>query len=500
MKNGTLPETWFEGVLALCSDPMAISVAETGELLGVNRAYEARSGYRREELLGRNVCEMALSADARERESLRRELRENGAINDIPAKGLTRSGEIVDILLSGRILTHGESRYLLSRAREVSAHASDARLPLERTRRQRAFLSRLSDDSAALVGDVAGAARMVTEECCDLYGAERVSLWLLDEEGEELRCVDLFARGPGVHESGMALRRREFQVEFRELKSAQYIEIVDPMNDPRTSGYAQRYFAEQGISAMLVVSVRLGDRTLGAVCVEHVGARHVWGADEIDFGCHVASLVSVVLERRERRRVEDRLRKAMEGHVRAMATTVEMRDPYTAGHERRVAQLAGAVALEMGGFSEHDIEGIRVAAYMHDLGKIAVPAEILSKPGKINSHEFGIIKAHPQVGYDVLKEIDFVWPIALATLQHHERLDGSGYPQGLTGDQIIPQARVIGVADVVEAMASHRPYRPARTIDEALEEIMRGSGRVYDATVVTACVRLFLTKGFKFEA
>ena len=228
--------------------------------------------------------------------------------------------------------------------------------------------------------------------------------------------------------------------------------------------------------------------------------RHVWGHGEIDFACHVASHLSVVLERRERRRVEERLRRAMDGHVRAMATTIEMRDPYTAGHERRVAQLAAAMGAEMGSFSEHDIEGIRVAAYVHDLGKIAVPAEILSKPGKINSHEFGIIRSHPKVGFDVLKEIDFIWPIAEATLQHHERLDGSGYPQGLKGEQIIPQARVIGVADVVEAMASHRPYRPALSVNEALEEVMRGSGRLYDEAVVSACVRLFLAKGFQFEA
>ncbi|HHT9135336.1 MAG TPA: HD domain-containing phosphohydrolase [Candidatus Avalokitesvara rifleensis] len=208
-----------------------------------------------------------------------------------------------------------------------------------------------------------------------------------------------------------------------------------------------------------------------------------------------------VTERRhaeeERKQSLEKLRKALGGTIQVLVAAVEIRDPYTAGHQQGVAHLARAIASEMG-LSLGQIEGIRMAGAIHDIGKIAVPAEILSKPGKITKTEFDIIKTHPQVGYDILKGIEFPWPIARIVLQHQERLDGSGYPAGLKGDEIILEARILTVADVVEAMASHRPYRPALGIDKALEEISENRGILYDADVVDACVRLFREKGFKF--
>ena len=209
---------------------------------------------------------------------------------------------------------------------------------------------------------------------------------------------------------------------------------------------------------------------------------------------------------RERRRAEeklqqsyDKLRKAMEGTIRAMAITVERRDPYTAGHQQRVANLACAIAEEMGLSKDQQIDGIRMAGVIHDLGKLSVPAEILSKPGRLSEMEFGIIREHPQVGYDILKEIDFPWPIADMVLQHHERMDGSGYPQGLSNEAILMESKILAVADVVEAMASHRPYRPSLGIEKALEEILENRGFFYDPPVVDACLKLFRQKGFKIE-
>ncbi|HNQ47405.1 MAG TPA: HD domain-containing protein [Syntrophorhabdus sp.] len=192
------------------------------------------------------------------------------------------------------------------------------------------------------------------------------------------------------------------------------------------------------------------------------------------------------------------LKKTLDGTVHALSTTLEMRDPYTAGHQKRVALIACEIAEEMG-LPEEQIEGIRVMGFLHDIGKIMVPAEILSKPGKINEYEFHIIKAHSQVGYDILKGIELPWPVALATIQHHERIDGSGYPQGLKGDEIILEAKILAVADVLEAMASHRPYRPALGLDKALEEIREKKGVYYDPVVVDACLRLFVDKGFRYE-
>ena len=181
-----------------------------------------------------------------------------------------------------------------------------------------------------------------------------------------------------------------------------------------------------------------------------------------------------------------------------MAFALEMRDPYTAGHQQRVADLACAIANEMG-LSEKQTNGIRTAAMIHDIGKICIPAQILSKPGKLNEIEFSLVKAHPGIGYDILKNIEFPWPIAQMVLQHHERIDGSGYPSGLAGSEILLEARILAVADVVEAMASHRPYRPALGLDKALEEISKNRGVLYDPEVTDACLKVFRKKGFEFK-
>jgi response regulator RpfG family c-di-GMP phosphodiesterase len=192
------------------------------------------------------------------------------------------------------------------------------------------------------------------------------------------------------------------------------------------------------------------------------------------------------------------LRKAIDGIIQAIATTVEVRDPYTAGHQRRVAQLSRAIAIELN-LQESVIEGVYMAGLIHDLGKISVPAEILSKPGCLTDPEFSIIKSHPQTAYDILKPIEFPWPIAEIVLQHHERMDGSGYPRGISGDYILLESRIISVADVVEALSSHRPYRPALGIEKALQEISSNMGKLYDLKVAEACLRLFREKRFNFE-
>lgn len=185
-----------------------------------------------------------------------------------------------------------------------------------------------------------------------------------------------------------------------------------------------------------------------------------------------------------------KLQKAFDGIVRATALTVEWRDPYTAGHQRRVADLACAIAEEYG-LSQDQIDGVGIAGFIHDLGKISVPAEILSKPARLTKNEFNLIKEHPQVGYDILKEIEFPWPIAEIVLQHHERLDGTGYPEGLTANATHIESRIIAVADVVEAMASHRPYRPGKGVQSALNEIVDSKGDKYDPDIVDACLQVF---------
>ncbi|TAN82331.1 MAG: PAS domain S-box protein [Gallionella sp.] len=197
------------------------------------------------------------------------------------------------------------------------------------------------------------------------------------------------------------------------------------------------------------------------------------------------------------RQNQEQLRVAMEDTIGAIAATLEQRDPYTAGHQRRVAQLAAAIGEEMG-LAHELIEGIHFGGLIHDIGKISVPAEILGKPGRLTGIEFGLIKTHAEAGYEIVKGIAFPWPVADMVRQHHERMDGSGYPLGLKGEQIALEARILAVADVVEAMSANRPYRPGLGMDAAIDEITRGRGAQLDPVAVDACLRVVREKGFVF--
>jgi PAS domain S-box-containing protein len=220
-------------------------------------------------------------------------------------------------------------------------------------------------------------------------------------------------------------------------------------------------------------------------------------------GDEIQGVISVARDITDRVRAEQalegslrNLRRAFGGTIRTLRLIVESRDPYTAGHQRRVSHLARAIAMEMG-LSRERTEGLRVAASIHDLGKLFVPVQVLTKPSPLTEIERELIETHPGAAYDILKNVDFPWPVAEIIVQHHERMNGSGYPHGIAGDEIMPEARVLMVADVVEAMSSHRPYRPAVGIEEALEEISRHRGVLYDPQAVDACLRLVREKGFE---
>lgn len=215
----------------------------------------------------------------------------------------------------------------------------------------------------------------------------------------------------------------------------------------------------------------------------------------------VAEQLGRITERKraekELKRYSEKLRELIEEITQAIAATAELRDPYTAGHQQRVAQLACAIAREMK-LSQETIREIRVAGALHDIGKINIPSEILTKPGRLSEIEFNMIKTHPEAGYNILKTIAFPWPVAPIVFQHHERSNGSGYPSGLSAKDILPEAKILAVADVVEAMSSHRPYRPACGIDKALAEISQNQGTLYDPQVVDVCLKLFAQKNFRF--
>jgi len=248
------------------------------------------------------------------------------------------------------------------------------------------------------------------------------------------------------------------------------------------------------------VPIMSSERVLGVINI-YIRGGHARNEVEVEFLKAVANTLAGIIVRKEEdqiiMRTTARLEKTVEGTVQAIATVVETRDPYTAGHQNGVAKVAVAVAKELG-LSEDEIEGIRTAATIHDIGKINVPAEILSKPGRLTGMEFEIIKTHPEAGHNILKKVEFPWPIGDMVLQHHERLDGSGYPHGLREKNIVLGAKILAVADVMEAMSTHRPYRPALGVNIALAEIEKNKGRLYDAEAVDACLKVF-KRGFTFH-
>ena len=284
------------------------------------------------------------------------------------------------------------------------------------------------------------------------------------------------------------------------------VQIVEDISADSTFPHWREEVLRLGVLSCLVLPLLQDSQVLGSLTLYSAEAA-TFSKDELDLLLELAADtsfgISTLRMRKERDhyllehlKSVDQLKEALIGTIRAIALTVEKRDPYTAGHQSRVADLAAAIAGEMG-LDANRIEGMKLGAMIHDIGKIYVPAEILNRPGQLSVHEFGMIKTHPEVGYDIIKDVKFPWPVALMVLQHHERMDGSGYPKGLKGDEIILEARILAVADVMEAITAHRPYRPALGFDVALAEIEAKRGQLYDPNVVDACLRLFREKGYR---
>lgn len=282
-----------------------------------------------------------------------------------------------------------------------------------------------------------------------------------------------------------------------ELCELTFMDVTHPEDLARDLDLTQRLF--KGEIPAFKLEKRYFKKTGEVIWTELTA---VVGLDQEGNAIYVLRMLQDVTERKsaenERQKSFERLQRVMEGTIEVIAKLGEIRDPYTAGHERRVAQLATAIAREMD-LPDARVDTIRIASILHDIGKISIPSEILAKPGKISDNEMRLIHTHPSVGSEILNGVEFAGPVAKAIGQHHERLDGSGYPDGLSNDSIMLEARILAVADVVEAMLSHRPYRAALGKESALEEISVNRGTQYDPVVVEACLRLFREKGFELE-
>jgi len=275
--------------------------------------------------------------------------------------------------------------------------------------------------------------------------------------------------------------------------------ISDTDSDSRFSPWKERA-KPYGIRSVIAVPIKDHEpQAIGALTV-YANLPSAFGeietqlfeslAKEIGFGLAAIEKQRLLdKEVKERERLNDQLVNALNTTIEAMSKTMEWRDPYTAGHQKKVALLSQAIAKKLG-WSEEKIRGLYLAALVHDMGKIATPAEILTKPSMLTETEMTLIKEHPRTGYDILKDIPFTWPIAQAVYQHHERLDGSGYPNGISGDAIISEARILAVADTIEAMTSHRPYRPGLGLGKAIELVKAEAGKSLDSSICQVACEL----------
>jgi len=477
------------------------SLDRDGFLVRINDTELGWLGYRREELLGKVPLMELLTQQSRAvfRESFP-VLLERGAVRDVELEFVRKDGTVLPVMVSATAVRDGAGNFVMSRSTvyDMSERVKAQRLQ-QRLNRALRLLSRCN---MALVH--ARDEAELLSEICQLAidpGGYRMS-WVGYAERDESRSVRPVAQagfGEGYLEqanitwadnergrgpTGTAIREGTTQANQNFL--------TNPMMAPWREA-ARRH----GYQSSIALPLQLGSER-GALMM-YAAEPDAFSADEVrlleELAEDLAFGIVTLRTRQDRDRVQAALQKSLEDMVKVIAATLELRDPYTAGHQRRVAQLAMDIAREMG-LPEERIHALGLAASIHDVGKIKVPAELLSKPGLLSQLEIEVIKQHAQAGFDIVKGVDFPFPIAQWLWQHHERLDGSGYPQGLKGDAILPESRILAVADVAEAIFSNRPYRPGRGIADALGEITAGRSVAYDAAAVDACLKLFRERGY----
>jgi PAS domain S-box-containing protein len=498
--------------IAESSDDAIIGKTLDGVVTSWNRGAEVMYGYSEAEMIGESIDRLVPSGRDDELAGILERISAGEHIRRLETVRRRKDGTLVDISMS--VSPIRDARGQVVAASTVARDVTDSKAAEERIRRANRELHAISECNQTLVraADEQSLVERVCHVVAEIAGHRMVWVGYLDPgESKRIRPVARGGRRDGYLETSTitwddtSAGRGPAGTAVRERSTCRMDDLAAMPGDDawRKEALAQGYR-----SAIALPLIGDSGAPFGVLGIFSDEAGAFTPAEErmlAELAGDLAFGITALRTRAARDRSEDalrytvaRLQSLFEEVIQSIGRIVEVRDPYTAGHERRVAQLAGDLATRLG-WTRPEAEAVRFAGLLHDVGKIGVPSEILTKPAALTPMEFALIKSHPCTTYDLLKDIQFPWPIARTALQHHERLDGSGYPEGLRGDEIIGPARLLAVADVVEAMASHRPYRPALGVEAALEEIKDKRGVLYDPEVVDACLELFHDEGFVFE-
>ncbi len=496
-------EVHYRRLFETAQDGILFLNAETARIEDVNPYLLAMLGYTHEEFVGKQLWEIdafkgtALNPDAFSELQKTRYLR----YDDFPLQ--TKDGREVDIEFVGKIYDcDGDDVVQCDISDITKRHLAESDL-----RATVRLLKMLSASNTALVNGKSKQALLA--EYCRIAvetGSYRMAWIGFADTGPDKRVLPMVHFG---HEDGyLALAEITWaEAEHgscptsRAIRTGQVQVVEDISTEPAMAPWRAEAL-KRGYQSSIALPFRYSQEIMACLTI-YGTTPAAWAAPERELlqeiAADLAFGITTLRTANAKKQFEEDMRLSLEMTIRVIVGTIDQRDAYTSGHQQRVAHLSSHIAGELG-LSAERIRGLHLAAMIHDLGKIGIPAEILAKPGRLSAMEHGLVRDHVNIGFKIIKDIPFPWPIAKIIQQHHERVDGSGYPHGLAGDAILLESKILAVADVVETMASHRPYRAALGIEAALDEIMAQSGIAFDSEVVEACLRLFRDRGYEIEA
>lgn len=509
-QNEAMRQQRFRTIFNSVNDAIFVHDADSGAIIDANQRVTEMYGYSLEQLCQINVEQLSAGTPPYTQKEVAYYLRRAaaGEPQTFEWQARHRNGHLFWVEVNMRAATvDGRQRILVS-VRDIGARKNSE----EKMRRLNWALSALSRGNAALVH--AETIQELYDTACDaITDQDAYALaWIGMPQYDADKSVEIVAQAGSAHTylDGFKVSWGDTPLGQgpvgRALRGNTTTVYNNMLQEDNFKPWAERA-RKHGLASIIAVPLRSRGQINGVLAV-YANVTDAFGPEEVKLFEELADDIGFGIDSRrtraayeqsllERERHAGQLQATLEQAIGALAATLEKRDPYTAGHERRVSDLAVAIGRRLG-LDEHRLHGLRLAGYIHDIGKVQIPSELLSKPSKLSAVEFELIKQHAEAGYDIIKDIAFPWPIADMVWQHHECLDGSGYPRGLKGEQLLLESKILAVADIVEAMSSHRPYRPALGSDPALEQITKLRGSKLDPAAVDACLYLFREGGYQF--